>query len=116
MPTPQDTLIGKHPKKINFFGEWLDHLDEAVPAVEPNKKHRKLSEIKGKRATAIKAIAQYLLDHHLDPKKIARAKSRKAEILKKYKLKSFDEYLDTQTYFPIARNTRNGNTAEVILS
>ncbi|WDF78974.1 SAVED domain-containing protein [Mucilaginibacter sp. KACC 22773] len=116
MPTPQDILIGKHPAKGNFFAEWLDFLDEAVPAADPNKKHRKLSEIAGKRGIAIKGIAQYLLDHHVDPKKLARAKKRKEEILKKYKLKSFEEYLDTQTYFPKAKNTRNGNTAEVILS
>ena len=79
MPTPQDKLIGKHPAKPNFFAEWLDHVDEAVPAADPNKKHRKLGEVAGKRSLAIKGIAQYLLDHHIDPKKLARAKRRKAE-------------------------------------
>jgi len=116
MSTPQDSLIGKHPVKPHFFAQWLDHIDEPVPPTDPNKKHRKLSEASGKRAFAIKGIAQYLLAHHVDPQKIARAKSRKAEILKKYKLNSFEEYLDTQTYFPKLKNTRNGNAAEVILS
>jgi hypothetical protein len=116
MSTPQNKLIGEHPKKPNFFAIWLDCKDEPVPAADTNKKHRKLTEIGDERAAALNTIAQYIVDHHVDIKKIVRAKKRKAELLKKYSLKSFEEYLDTQSYLPKAKNTRNGNTAEIILS
>jgi hypothetical protein len=64
----QKNLIGDHPIKPNFFAEWLSSID----LLSSRKiKHRKLSEINDKRELAVKQIAEWLITHHIDEKKLA---------------------------------------------
>lgn len=111
-----EELIGKHPDLPEFFAEWLNYEDMPIPTINPNKKHRKLSEKDNTRDKAIEQIAQFIIDHHLDIKKQNRLRVRKDEILLKYGLSNFQDYLDTQTLFPKSRDTQKGNATEIILS
>lgn len=116
MATEHEKLIGKHPANPSFFATWLDGEDIAIPPDKPNKKHRKLVEIDAQRAAAIQQVAEFIIQHHVDIKKIERLKRRKEEILKKYNLSSIEEYTEFQSFFPIDENTRSGNATEIILS
>lgn len=116
MPSEQERLIGAHPSSPHFYGIWLNSVDISIPATDPNKKHRKLLEVKGKRSAAIRQIAEYLIQHHVDGDKILELQIRKDEILKKYKLKSMSKYIDEQHFFPIDPSTKSGNLTEIILS
>lgn len=116
METEHERLIGKHPIAPNMFAIWLTGEDLAIPPATPNKKHRKLTENTDQRDFAIEAIADFIIQHHVDPKKIDRIAKRKHEILKKYKLKNIDEYLETQSFFPTHEDTKTGNATEIILS
>lgn len=116
METEHERLIGKHPKAPNMFAVWLACEDVAIPAAKPNKKHRKLTENADQRDFAVEAIADFIIQHHVDSKKIDRIASRKHEILKKYNLNKIDEYLETQSFFPTHDDTKTGNGTEIILS
>lgn len=59
--TPQEELIGKHPKAPDIFGIWLDYED--FPC-KKNYKHRKLSETKKSRRIAIEALSDLVITHH----------------------------------------------------
>ena len=111
--TEQEKLIGKHPSPPDVFAAWLDHED--LPTT-PSKKHRKLSENSGERQKAIEQIAQWIIEHHLDERKIVRLKKRKIEIMQKYALTDYAEYLEKQLPFPTVHNTQTGNATEIILS
>ena len=116
MLSEQEKLIGKHPSKPHFLAIWLNGEDVAIPATDPNKKHRKLTEQRTRRSRAVKEIASLLIQHHIDDNKIAEIQSRKDEILKKYKLKTLVPYLDAQGYFPASHETKSGNLTEILLS
>lgn len=116
MSSDQENLIGKHPAEKHLLGVWLTGLDVPIDKSTPNKKHRKLTEDFSKRSGAIKEIADWLIKHHIDDARIADIQSRKNEILKKYKLKSLEPYLDSQGFFPKNENTKSGNLTEIILS
>lgn len=115
MATEHEKLIGIHPAAPSCFGDWLSSDDIAPTATKPNKKHRKLVEV-GDRDAAIQHIAQFLIEHHIDAKRIQRLKKRKAEILAKYNLSDVEEYINTQNILPTDSTTRSGNGAEVILT
>ena len=107
METEQDKLIGKHPVEPSFFATWLDGEDIASPPDKPNKKHRKLTEIIEYREQAIQEIANFIIEHHVDGKKIDRIRRRKNEILKKYNLATIDEYMEEQAFFPTHEDTNS---------
>lgn len=108
-PTPAD-LIGVHPSTGNF-ADWLTSEDRQP---EANLKHRKLRENVGKREEAVKAIAGWIITHHLDEKKIERLKvKKKKEILEKY---NYKKYLQSLKPLPTADKTKKGNTTETILA
>lgn len=115
MPTEQEKLIGSHPVTPNFFANWLKSEDSKILATKPNKKHRKLAELPSKRKVAIEQIAEWIIEHHVDGKKIKRMQSRKAEIMAKYGIK-MEDYIDNQNFFPRIENTKSGNATEIILS
>lgn len=115
MLTEQESLIGLHPINPSFFADWLNSEDQTVLPEKPNKKHRKLSELAGKRKFAIDKIAEWIIEHHIDGKKIKRMQDRKAEIMSKYNIE-IDEYIDEQNFFPKIDNTKSGNATEIILS
>lgn len=116
METEQEKLIGKHPVEPSFFATWLDGEDIASPPDKPNKKHRKLTEIIEYREQAIQEIANFIIEHHVDGKKIDRIRRRKNEILKKYNLATIDEYMEEQAFFPTHEDTKTGNATEIILT
>ncbi|WP_313187162.1 Hachiman antiphage defense system protein HamA [Sphingobacterium siyangense] len=115
MPTEQEKLIGSHPAHPNFFANWLKSEDSIILATKPNKKHRKLAELPSKRKVAIEQIAEWIIEHHVDGKKIKRLQDRKAEIMAKYGIK-MEDYIDSQNFFPRIENTKSGNATEIILS
>ena len=113
---PNEKLIGSHVEKPDFFYTWLSCEDLAIPTNDPNKKHRKLTENTGTRDQAIEQIAEFITAHHVDLKKIQRLRKKKDEILEKYDLESYTDYLDAQTLFPKSDKTQKGNVTEIILS
>lgn len=115
MQTEQEKLIGSHPDDTIFLGQWLDHEDIAISTDKPNKKHRKLAEADGQRKAAINEIAKWIVQHHVDAKKIQRIKDRKAEIMSKYKI-PIEEYIDSQNLLPKLDTLRTGNATEIILT
>lgn len=115
MPTEQEKLIGEHPNKSKFIGSWLSSEDVVVKTETPNKKHRKLSELPGQRQNAINEIANWIIAHHVDAKKLKRLQTRKAEIIAKYGI-SIEEYVEEQNLFPKLDTLRSGNATEIILS
>lgn len=115
MPTEQEKLIGSHPVHPNFFANWLKSEDSKILVIKPNKKHRKLAELPSKRKVAIEQIAEWIIEHHVDGKKIKRMQDRKAEIMAKYGIK-MEDYIDNQNFFPRIENTKSGNATEIILS
>lgn len=115
MPTEQESLIGAHPNNPSFFADWLISEDSIILPAKPNKKHRKLSELPTKRKLAIDHIANWIIEHHVDGKKIKRIQDRKSEIMAKYGI-TIDEYIDEQKFFPKLDNTKSGNATEIILS
>lgn len=115
MATEHEKLIGVHPTAPNLYGAWLTSQDMSIPDDQPNKKHRKLIET-GNREQAIDQIANLLIQHHIDPKKIQRIKGRKEEILKKYNIPNLDGYIDFMNVLPKDPITRSGNGAEIILT
>jgi len=114
MPTEQDILIGVHPTVPHIFGNWLNFEDINVLDTKPNKKHRKLSEISGQRNTAIEALANWIVEHHVSIKRLERINKRKAAILTKYGI-SLENYLDDQHLFPRNESTKSGNATEILL-
>lgn len=114
MQTEQEKLIGSHPDDTIFMGQWLSHEDMAITD-KPNKKHRKLSEYDGQRQAAINEIAKWIVQHHVDAKKIQRIKDRKAEIMSKYNI-PIEEYIDSQNLLPKLNTLRTGNATEIILT
>lgn len=116
MKTEHERLIGKHPTAPNMFAMWLDGEDVSIPVGKPNKKHRKLIEKEEHRDFAIQTIADFIVKHHIDVKKIERIRRRKQEILRKYNLGTIEEYLDTQSFFPVHEETKTGNATEIILT
>jgi len=115
MQTEQEKLIGSHPDNSEFWGQWLSYEDIEIPADKPNKKHRKLFEEDGQRQNAIETIAKWIVDHHVDLKKIERIKNRKSEIMAKYNI-PIEEYLNEQGFFPKFETVRTGNATEIILT
>lgn len=115
MPTEQEKLIGAHPGNNNFIGSWLESEDMDVPDDNPNKKHRKLSELLEQRQVAIKEIANWIIKHHVDGKRLKRLQLRKAEIMTKYGI-PMDKYIDSQNLFPKLDAVKSGNATEIILS
>lgn len=115
MLNEHEKLIGKHPSAPEFFGTWLACDDIAIPTNKPNKKHRKLIEV-GDRDEAIQEIANIFVQHHIDPKRILTLKKRKVEILNKYGIKDFEEYVDSEKLFPKDPITRRGNGAEILMA
>lgn len=115
MPTEQERLIGPHPDSGEVIGEWLSCEDVQVQANSPNKKHRKLSEDLTKRQNAVNEIARWIVEHHIDAKRLIRLQTRKAEILSKYGI-SMEEYIDSQNLFPRLEATKSGSATEIILT
>lgn len=105
----QCKLIGEHPES-SFFYEWLESVDEIVSV---KKKHRQLSEKKGSREYAIEQISDWIVNHHIDEKKLKRLKKKREQILDKY---GFEEYVKKQTVLPTVDKTKKGNGTEIILT
>lgn len=104
-------LIGKHPEKPDFFAEWLN-VEDTIPVNNPNKKHRKLTEIDGQRNIAIEQIANWLVEHLITDRYIKILRKRKKEIYEKY---DYEIFLKSQKLLPEEGTTvRQGNFAEII--
>jgi len=115
MPTEQEKLIGEHPPNENIFGAWLSSEDVQILLDNPNKKHRKLSEKPTERTKAIAEIAKWIVEHHVDARRLKRLRKRKAEIMTKYGI-PIEEYVDKQNLFPKLEVTKSGNATEIILT
>lgn len=104
----QSKIIGEHPNS-SFFSEWLQFVDESIS----NKQHRQLDEIRGTREDAIDQISDWLINHHIDDKKLKRIQMKRDKILKKY---DYEEYVEKQNMLPITDKTQKGNGSEIILT
>lgn len=105
-------ILGKHCSKSDFFAEWLDCEDMAIHEDQPNKKHRKLTEIDGQREYAINQIAYWLIKHHYLEPKIDRL-SRKKNIYEKY---AFEKYIEENNILPTADKTQKGALGEILFT
>ncbi|KOP79893.1 hypothetical protein AMS60_16220 [Bacillus sp. FJAT-21945] len=105
----QCKLIGEHPESF-FFSEWLESTDDPI---RDKKIHRHLSEKMGTREYAIEQISDWIVEHHVDEKKLNRLKRKRNQILTKY---GFEEYVRRQNMLPTADKTKKGNGAEIILT
>lgn len=107
--TEQSKLIGEHPQS-SIFCEWLKSED--LPT-STQQKHRKLLEIQGNRDAAIEQLSDWIIQHHIDDRRLKRLQKKRREILDKY---GFEEYLKKQTLLPIVDKTKKGNGTEIILA
>lgn len=107
--TPQESLIGPHPKGNSLFSEWLVYQDINDG---DDIKLRHLEESHNcKKDNVINQLADLFLKYHASDERLASIKKKK-EILNRH---GFKEYVNHLKLLPENDKTKKGNFAEIVL-
>jgi len=100
-------IIGNHPNKTSFYGNWLVSKD----VFDGQKKYRILTENDSASANKIiDKIAQQLVEHLVSDSKVKMLIERKKNIYHKY---SFENHIEAQGLIPTEGFVKQGNLGEI---